>query len=491
MRGWEFASRRRVLAAAFVAVTACGEGPEAGVEPVGAVDQGIVGGSTDTTHDAVVAWIHGSKCSATIIATQGTTGYALTAAHCVGGPAGTIREGNDHNDADRTYDVLDWVVHPGYATSSAFDVAIVRFTGADGATPTLPVASKAQDNLNAGSSVDAIGYGVTPANNSLRRHVVASLGYASEMLLGLDQPASGICSGDSGGPSLVDERVVGVHSFVTDASCTGSGVRGFDIRAAAVLGVFINPVLNGQAIGVHTCDECSDAHIQLGLCSDAAQTCGESAACRDYIDCVNACGDVPCTVGCELQHPQGKATYDGIRDCACHDACATECQGDSYCAEPPLCHFTSSDADCQSCFEASCCDEMTSCAADGYCVDCVTDSVPLAECPADPTVAAVQACIADNCAAQCPDGLNGGGISTGAGGSGAGGAAPAGGSAPVGGGDPGGGGGSIGSGGDEADLEPELVESGCGACGVGRAGDPVGWLAVLGLALSFGTRRRR
>lgn len=470
------------------AATACTEGGDAGREAVGAADDAIVGGNADTTHDAVVAWIHGSKCSATIIATQGATGYALTAAHCVGGAAGTLRQGDDHNDADRTYTVLDWVVHPGYATSDAFDVAIVRFTGADGATPTLPVASKAQDNLGVGSMVDAIGFGVTPANNSLRRHVVAPLGYASEMLLGLEQPAAGICSGDSGGPSLVSERVVGVHSFVTDASCTGTGVRGFDIRAAPMLDVFINPVLNGQSIGAHTCDECADAHIQLGLCADSAQTCNDSAPCRDYIDCVNACTNVPCTVACELQHEQGKAVYDGIRDCACDVACASECQGDSYCAEPPQCHFTSSDADCQTCFEASCCTEMTNCAADGYCVDCVTDNVPLAECPDDPTVAALQTCIAQNCATQCPDGFNGGGISTGAGGDAAGGAAAVGGSAPAGGGDAVGG---AGTGGDDADDFEPAIESGCGGCGVGHDPDPVGWLSVLGLALFFGKRSRR
>ncbi len=481
------ARRSAWLGCALVSlVAACTEGFVPEDENVAVAEQSIVGGTADTVNQAVVAWIHGSKCSATIIAHDATggVGYALTAGHCAGGPLGEIRQGNNHNSPDHVYTVLDVDVHPGYASSDAFDVAVVTFDDENQSPPVLPVATKAQDNIGQGSTVEAVGYGITPSNNATRRHVNLTSNYDSPMLIGYNQSSSGICSGDSGGPSLSSGRVVGVHSFTTDTECTGTGVQGFDIRASAVLDPFINPIILGSAPALHTCDECGDAHRQLGICQGDIQACLQSPQCDAYIDCVNTCSTSPCVVSCALDHAAGKAIYDDIAECVCTQACTAECAGDDYCAEPPQCFLTSSIPACQTCFEASCCDQVSACAADAFCYDCITDIAPGPSCQTNPLVSALNTCLSQNCDSQCPNGSptgSGGGGSTGEGGMG-------GGPAGVG----GAGADDAGAGGNPAedDDELEVVDSGCGCRVHRRDGGAYGWLLGLGLALLWRRRRK-
>jgi MYXO-CTERM domain-containing protein len=474
----------------------CGAEPEAAWESLGAHESEIVNGTADTTHPAVVAWLHGSKCSATIIQVSGTTGWALTAAHCVGGGLGNIYQGNNHNNPDVIYPVQAVGVHPGYATSDAFDVAVLRFSGATPQTPVLPMLTKAQDNIAVGMFLDAVGYGATPGNNTVRRHANLAVLFESEVYLRFNQQTSGVCFGDSGGSSLHVLNslpyVAGVHSTVTANNCVGGTAQdpeiGTDIRVAPMVPVFITPYINNQPYGQHTCDECSDAHRSQGLCQNAVLSCIQGPTCSDYIDCANACNTVPCQIQCGLTHAQGKALYDGINDCVCDTACSAECNGDSSCNEPPACYLTSNFPGCQACFEQACCAEVSACAADDFCYDCISSISPSSTCPQDPIVASMQNCLNANCDAECP-----GGNPSGSGGGGAGGMMGMGGMGIGGmevGGDPSGAGGA--SVDDDGADEPQVIDGGCGCVVYGKDGPAsgLGWLALAGLALAAVRRRR-
>jgi hypothetical protein len=63
----------------------------------------IINGTPDSTYAPVVAYLHGGKCSATIVHVDGDTGYAVTAAHCISGQLGLLRQGDNH--ANGSFDV--------------------------------------------------------------------------------------------------------------------------------------------------------------------------------------------------------------------------------------------------------------------------------------------------------------------------------------------------------------------------------------------------
>lgn len=109
--------------------------------------EAILNGELDTTNQAVGVWLHGSKCSAVMIAKAGNTGWVLTAAYCVGGSLGEFREGNDHNVPVRTYPVVEAIVHPDYATDPTLDFALLRVSGVDSSTPFLSPLAPFEDRV--------------------------------------------------------------------------------------------------------------------------------------------------------------------------------------------------------------------------------------------------------------------------------------------------------------------------------------------------------
>ena len=95
--------RKSLLWVAMVAFaqTGCGEAlpgdHDSELPSVGSEEQGIINGSLDQTHQAVVAYLHGSKCTATIVHVAGNVGYALTAGHCINNNLGKLYQGFNHN----------------------------------------------------------------------------------------------------------------------------------------------------------------------------------------------------------------------------------------------------------------------------------------------------------------------------------------------------------------------------------------------------------
>ena len=280
-----------------LALAACSSTDVYDGEEVADGSWGIINGSLDTTHQAVVRWQKGgSQCSATIVHVSGSTGYALSAGHCAGGQLGTLRQGNNANNPDRTYTVVEQAAHPDYSITDAYDFSMVRFTGADGSTPVIDVETSGQDNINPGTQLDMVGYGLTetgPTNQ--RHHIVKPVDWEEPLFIAFDQSTSGMCSGDSGGGVLHSGRVAGVNSFVTDGNCVAPGAFGVAMRVSAVKTTFIDPFINGTPYLDQTCNQCSDAHYQLGfgLCANAAQSCWDNADCDAYTSCVNSCQFTP------------------------------------------------------------------------------------------------------------------------------------------------------------------------------------------------------
>jgi hypothetical protein len=225
-------------------------------------DRALVVGSAaraDITHNAVVAIVReeGSLCSGTAVrrSADGGTLYVLTAAHCCvdNHPGLKLRIGADYAAPSLVVPVESFQRHPCYnALSNDYDfcVAQVKDQGELNITP-MPLAA-APDELRVGSPISFVGYGSTPATNTLRRKGEGRLIEVSPLTLAADQAngLGGICFGDSGGPSIVlqngVEVVAGVGSFVAPTSlCNIVGVAG-RVSFPGVRDEFLEKVFAGE-----------------------------------------------------------------------------------------------------------------------------------------------------------------------------------------------------------------------------------------------------
>ena len=133
------------------------------------VEEPILNGSPDADHAAVV-WLYdensGSSCTGTIIATNGSSGYVLTAAHCTG--IDYVAIATNYNDCfggggpacTEVFQVVDQIYHPDYNGDAGYgyDFSMIRFVGASGSTPVIP-AAQPDDGLSSASTVDIVGFG--------------------------------------------------------------------------------------------------------------------------------------------------------------------------------------------------------------------------------------------------------------------------------------------------------------------------------------------
>lgn len=216
------------------AVVACGMPPE--TVAFRSDGSAIMGGVLDTGHPAVVAVVNVDAmygCTGTFI--DPTT--VLTAAHCAldADPAHYVVAGGVY------YPQADWIAHvrivayddryvPGTA-DSGHDIGIVIIDPetpleGDGVLPApVPWLSVVTDEAYAaGTSFTQVGYGVTSAssnNYGAKRSVtLTSTSYTTDRFF-FGDATTGVCFGDSGGPSLVTmngvETVSAVASYVLGA----------------------------------------------------------------------------------------------------------------------------------------------------------------------------------------------------------------------------------------------------------------------------------
>lgn len=308
-------------------------------EKVETRDDAIIGGTADTTHKAVV-WVfdenQGASCSGTIIAKNGSTAWVLTAGHCNG--MDYVIQANDYEDCfgmgnagcEAVYAVTQDQAHPNWNgdPGNGYDFRILTISGAANA-PVIPAAQN-PDGLSVGSPIEAVGYGITPNNNSIRRHVTETVEqlYGNPPLIWANQTdGTGSCSGDSGGPLLFNGTVVGVTSF-GDQNCTDYGAYG---RVQAVYSSWIAGIVGG--VVMPNCDDCFGSAVQPnGACGSEANACTGNQDCNDLLVCFDPCSTDQCYQDCINQHPTGWNLYSAVINCgctACATECATECGGSS------------------------------------------------------------------------------------------------------------------------------------------------------------------
>lgn len=338
--------RRLVLSLAFTAAVSgmlvgCEvEAPGVPAEEQTKSDQNhILGGSPDTVNDAVVLVLGGnSACTGTIIAKNGSTGYVLTAAHCVGMDYVVMDDDMsclNNNSCDAIWEVNLDQVHPNYNANdigAGYDFRMLRFSGANASTPVIPPATS-PDGVGVGSMTEMVGYGLTEnGETDLRMHVTQPVDQLDSFFLAWDQNngSIGTCSGDSGGPAIFNGKVVAVTSF-GDQGCQDIGVSG---RVTLVYNDFIAPFIGGQV--VETCDSCFDSEVQqpTGECADEVNAClePETSQCAQLNECYNGCNTAACYDGCDADHPAGVPVFNAIITCWCNtcaDVCEEQCDGGS------------------------------------------------------------------------------------------------------------------------------------------------------------------
>lgn len=240
----------------------------------------IVGG-TPSTDPAVVALVRGEGattelvCSGTVIAPHAV----LTAAHCVTGTL-EVLVGNERLVPIATF------VAPGFdATTLANDVAIVVFDRA------LAVAAKplAMAPPPVGATMQLVGFGRTAPDDLgpfEQRTGDATIAESAPTGIVSHGPAF-TCEGDSGGPALVADVVVGVTSS-GDAACAEHSRH---VRISDHL-TFIEAVVAKTA----------QSGAQIGDRCWYASNCAQSE-CRPALDeprlsfCTTDCVDGTCPAG--------------------------------------------------------------------------------------------------------------------------------------------------------------------------------------------------
>lgn len=320
--------------------------------PSGAVSTSkspIIGGSVDTTNKSTVALLitrpdqKHALCSGSVIATQGTTGYVLTAAHCVTGTVDKVVEATNWEDCTpagdaskcgATYTPIKWMAHPAYdANLLANDFGLVIFEGATPATTVTPAVDGA-DAIVAGEVVEISGYGRTYAGpndpslfQSNRNHVTLPIDTVSTNWFRFDaSTGKTACFGDSGGPTFAlvngHRRVVGVAS-AADANCAQVAIYG---RVSAVYDDFIKPIIQPALAG--DCKSCLQSRLgSSGTCDAERAQCQSSAECDAISTCMQACPvpDQVCYVGCASPHVAGTAAFNVLASCLACASCSAEC----------------------------------------------------------------------------------------------------------------------------------------------------------------------
>jgi len=292
----------------------------------------IYGGSNDNSNDAVVYLYseQGFACTGTIIAKNGSTAYVLTAAHC-NGMDWVVQDDNiscffnGGANCDGVWQVAEQTVHPNYNgdAGDGYDFSVIRFSGADAGTPVIPAATS-PDGVSVGTQVDIVGYGETESGQSSdqRLHVQMPVDEVYTLFLRFDQTGGeGSCSGDSGGPALFNNTVVGVTSF-GDQNCTQFG---FDGRVAAVYNGFIAPIIGGAV--TENCDTCFEDEVNSpsGDCAPQVDACFGNAGCASLAECIGPCTTGACVQACaDASNNASIDLYNAIFDCWCV-SCATLC----------------------------------------------------------------------------------------------------------------------------------------------------------------------
>ncbi len=173
----------------------------------------------------------------------------LTAAHCLEGAASIDILYGTTNDKFALVKASSWNIHPSYSRDTLTnDVGIVH-SPASLPVPNLPIlASKAPQNSD---KVSIFGYGITGAGGSVDgklRVGTMSIGgvETGKIYAYFDPSSSNTCSGDSGGPMLLQvggqQAIIGTTSYGSTTNCAVGELSAFMNLQSPVIKNFIATV---------------------------------------------------------------------------------------------------------------------------------------------------------------------------------------------------------------------------------------------------------
>jgi len=213
-------------------------------------EQGIIGGTTTQDWPAVglyYSWNYGVMCTATLV----NESVILTAAHCIDysgyGDVFFVGYNFDHMNNSNSYTLTDCIAAP-----NGTDIAVCLLAQPLTTVDIIPVNTTPMDNSWVGEWLHYVGFGSNTyyggpgsglkRETSIQLYEIYSYDYVHYT------PGTNICSGDSGGPSLVDINghwhVAGVNSAVSSNdwdACSGWGYEVRVDRSLDFLGDYFDP----------------------------------------------------------------------------------------------------------------------------------------------------------------------------------------------------------------------------------------------------------
>jgi len=221
--------------------------------------------------------------------------------------------------------------HPAYeAESHAFDVALLRLARGVEVPPYELHAAVPQP----GAAARAVGFGETrdpalPAG--VRRHGETTVVAVDEASFRAAPGPAMSCTGDSGGPVLIDGALAGI-TVSGDVACAAEAIA---VRVDAILDDFLHPALEEAPA--------SEPDATLALDALCTAACTSDADCPAGLACVeDATGDGRCML-LALQEGSFGAPCSGDASCGDGGRCARlasdgpdACRCFTPCTPPPL-----------------------------------------------------------------------------------------------------------------------------------------------------------
>lgn len=207
---------------------------------------GVIGGSASVDDAVVCVSAEGLPlCSGVVIAPR----VVLTAGHCIAPLGENVRYyvnfGADCRQPTHRLPVGQMLAHPRYAgEGKPFDIGVVTL-GADAPPPPLALSKAPVDELLVGRTIRHVGYGNSQESPSegfgVRRTVSHAVLSVDDAFVWSGDAAANTCVGDSGGPLLLDEQVLGVVSDGPDCHSASADQR-LDVARAWVDAQLPQPV---------------------------------------------------------------------------------------------------------------------------------------------------------------------------------------------------------------------------------------------------------
>lgn len=280
----------------------------------------VVNGQKESRYPAVGSLLSKSwfssqhTCTATLIKED----WLLTAAHCLKkGIKNLSFSIGPEAKSGKLFKLEKHISHPRYYSNpigSLYDIALVKLKEPVPASIATPIAySMLPIDQFQGQSVFYIGYGSTSGASAIiglgvKRSVSVPLKRVDLVTYSNDFNGQGLCTGDSGGPGLVEVdgklQIIGITSAslgcqggTCDVCSNGSKHtrvdRFYDWIASEVGDDFISCKSD---LGRCACDDACGAN---GVCDNTL--CGKNS-CKDITDCIfDFCGDTDegaCTTAC-------------------------------------------------------------------------------------------------------------------------------------------------------------------------------------------------